>query len=233
VIAVDPSKGGKDKSHDYSAIVFMGVHEGLVHVDASLDRRPPHQIIRDTLAMCDRYKPDFLGFEANQFQELLVHEFERVCQQRFGTRWPVYKLVNKVNKEVRIRRLSPYLANREMRFKQDSPGCRLLVDQLIDFPHADHDDGPDALELGIRDSGLGTRDSGLGIRDSGLGTRDSGLGIRAEFSVAKWKNAKCKRRSGSNRRELPCKRALRFSFCILHFAFFHFTFLNRRRFHPS
>jgi len=150
VIAVDPSKGGKDRSHDYSAIVFMGVSQGLVYVDADLDRRPPHEIVRATIRMCDRYKPDMLGFEANQFQELLVHEFERVCQQRMTLRWPVYKLVNKVNKDVRIRRLGPYLVNRELRFKADSPGCRLLVDQLIDFPHADHDDGPDALEMAIR-----------------------------------------------------------------------------------
>jgi len=147
VIAVDPSKGGKDKSHDYSAIVFVGVHRGLVYVDADLDRRPPHRIVEDTLRMCDRYKPDMLGFETNQFQELLVHEFERVCRQRMSLRWPVYKLVNK---DVRIRRLGPYLVNREMRFKQDSPGCHLLVDQLIHFPHADHDDGPDALEMAVR-----------------------------------------------------------------------------------
>jgi hypothetical protein len=40
--------------------------------------------------------------------------------------------------------------NRELRFKADSPGCRLLVDQLMDFPLADHDDGPDALEMCVR-----------------------------------------------------------------------------------
>lgn len=35
-------------------------------------------------------------------------------------------------------------------FKADSPGCRLLVDQLMDFPLAAHDDGPDALEMCTR-----------------------------------------------------------------------------------
>jgi hypothetical protein len=49
-----------------------------------------------------------------------------------------------------IRRLSQYVINRELRFKADSPGCRLLVDQLMDFPLADHDDGPDALEMCTR-----------------------------------------------------------------------------------
>ena len=32
-------------------------------------------------------------------------------------------------------------------FRTHRPGCRLLVDQLMDFPLADHDDGPDALEM--------------------------------------------------------------------------------------
>ena len=49
-----------------------------------------------------------------------------------------------------IRRLTHYVVNRELRFKADSPGCRLLVDQLMDFPLAGHDDGPDALETCLR-----------------------------------------------------------------------------------
>jgi len=32
----------------------------------------------------------------------------------------------------------------------DSPGCRLLLDQLGEFPRGDHDDGPDALEMAVR-----------------------------------------------------------------------------------
>jgi len=150
VVTVDPSKGGKDKKHDYSAIVFVGVSKGLVYVDADLDRRPPHEIVRATIRMCERYQPDLLGIEANQFQELLVDEFERVSQNRFSLRWPTFKIQSRINKEVRIRRLGPYLVNRELRFKADSPGCRLLVEQLMDFPMADHDDGPDALEMAVR-----------------------------------------------------------------------------------
>jgi hypothetical protein len=60
--------------------------------------------------------------------------------------------------------LSQYVINRELRFKADSPGCRLLVDQLMDFPLAEHDDGPDvggdvhALAIGrATDQPLGKR----------------------------------------------------------------------------
>ncbi len=55
-----------------------------------------------------------------------------------------------IAKAARIRRLSQYVINRELRFKADSPGCRMLVDQLMDFPFAEHDDGPDALEMCVR-----------------------------------------------------------------------------------
>lgn len=152
IVALDPSKGKSDKHGDYSAIVFVGVKNGLVYVDANLERRPPHQIVRDMLTMCSKYRPQFVGIEANQFQELLVHEFELQCGQRFTDTLGVHAtpMVNTINKIVRIRRLGPYIVNREFRFKRDSPGCHLLVDQLMDFPNADHDDGPDALEMAIR-----------------------------------------------------------------------------------
>jgi hypothetical protein len=61
--------------------------------------------------------------------------------------WP---LMNWENKIVRVRAtLTPYLARREIRFR-DTPGTRLLVEQLRGFPSCKHDDGPDALEMAIR-----------------------------------------------------------------------------------
>jgi predicted phage terminase large subunit-like protein len=152
VVCVDASKGHSDKLGDYCAIVFMGVHNQLIYVDALLDRIPLDQIVRKTLVFCDEKRPDYVGIEAEQFQELLVHEFRRQCGEEFaGCRWPVYKMRSQgIPKIARIRRLSQYVINRELRFKADSPGCRLLVDQLMDFPRAEHDDGPDALEMCVR-----------------------------------------------------------------------------------
>ncbi len=152
VVCVDASKGKSDKQGDYCAIVFMGVgKDGLLYVDAILDRFPLDQIVRKLLVFCDQRRPDFVGIEAEQFQELLVHEFVRQCGQRIAVKWPICKMMTKgVPKVARIRRLSQYVVNRELRFRADSPGCRLLVDQLMDFPQADHDDGPDALEMCIR-----------------------------------------------------------------------------------
>jgi predicted phage terminase large subunit-like protein len=69
----------------------------------------------------------------------------------------LYHWENRVPKPVRIRRLTPLLARGRLRFKADSPGARLLVRQLRDFPNADHDDGPDALEMAVRLAMMMTR----------------------------------------------------------------------------
>lgn len=66
---------------------------------------------------------------------------------------PLYTMENYVPKLVRIRRLTPYLNQKRLRFKARSPGARLLVEQMREFPCGDHDDGPDALEMAIRLAG--------------------------------------------------------------------------------
>jgi len=152
VVCVDASKGRSDKQGDYCAIVFVGVgSDQLLYVDAIVDRIALDQIVRKTVLFCDQKRPDFVGIEAEQFQELLVHEFRRQCGEQFALRWPIYQMRSQgISKVARIRRLSQYVINRELRFKADSPGCRLLVEQLMDFPLGDHDDGPDALEMCTR-----------------------------------------------------------------------------------
>ena len=87
--------------------------------------------------------------EVNQFQQLLADELDRVSVER-GVLLPLWTINNQVKKQVRIRRLTPWLAQGKLRFKGDSAGARLLVEQLRDFPNGDHDDGPDALEMAIR-----------------------------------------------------------------------------------
>ena len=112
--------------------------------------------------------PHAFGIEANQFQDLLAGEFEAEFRRRspLGAR-PV-PIENTVNKLVRIRRLGQYLSTRRFRFKTNSPGTKLLVEQLQEFPLADHDDGPDALEMALRLANdlaqLRTFNDGLGNR---------------------------------------------------------------------
>lgn len=150
VMSLDPSKGREAKFGDFSAWVMLGRdREGILYVEADLARRPTTQIVKDGLELAHRFSPQGVAIETNAFQELLAVEFARQSQAQ-GIRLPIFGVVNMTNKLVRIRRLGPYLAARNIRFRAGSPGTKLLVQQLRDFPIADHDDAPDSLEQGLR-----------------------------------------------------------------------------------
>lgn len=147
--AMDPSKGRDASIGDYSAIVWLAAKDGILYVDADLQRRASTQMVRDFVAICKGRNVDACALETNQFQELLIHDIQAEMTAQ-GCVLPLREIENTVNKLVRIRRLEPYLSQRRLRFRRGSPGATLLVNQLRDFPIGDHDDGPDALEMVIR-----------------------------------------------------------------------------------
>jgi predicted phage terminase large subunit-like protein len=153
-MALDPSKGTDARRSDYSAFVMLGVdRHGVIYLEADLARRPTPTIVADGVELLRRFQPDAFCIEANQFQDLLAVEFEsEIRRQGLLIAKPI-ALENQVAKPVRIRRLGPYLSTRRLRFKNESPGTKLLVEQLQQFPIADFDDGPDAAEMAIRLAG--------------------------------------------------------------------------------
>ena len=167
-IALDPSKGADARRGDYSAFVIFGVdHRGALYVEADMARRPVPQIVADGVELVSKCQPDAFGVETNQFQDLLAGLFAAEFRRRGMLAAQPVAINNRTNKLVRIRRLGPYLAGKQLRFKSDSPSTRLLVEQLTEFPIAGHDDGPDALEMAIRlaaEQLLPPSDDGLGNR---------------------------------------------------------------------
>jgi predicted phage terminase large subunit-like protein len=149
-LSVDPSKGKDARSGDYSAFVRLGRDgNGYLYCEAELLHRPTPQIVADGVEHARAFQPEGFAVEINQFQELLAAEFQRVGQQEH-VHLPIYGINNTTNKQVRIRRLGPYLAQRKLRFKSRSPGTALLIQQMKDFPVGDHDGGLDALEMALR-----------------------------------------------------------------------------------
>jgi predicted phage terminase large subunit-like protein len=168
-VALDPSKGRDAGRGDYSAYVLLGIdRNGVLYVEADMARRPTPQLVADGVAICDRFRPDAFGVEANQYQELLCNEFVSEFARQGISHTNPAAIHNNTNKAMRIRRLAPHLAQRRLRFLANSPSTRMLVDQLRDFPNAAHDDGPDALEMAIRLADHvchgRTTDDGLGHR---------------------------------------------------------------------
>jgi len=150
VIGVDPSKGSSSRHGDYSAIVRLGrATDGKLFVEADLARRSSEAIVDSTLEAQGDFRADAIAFESNQFQELLAVQLQKKAIEA-GFPVPVVQVHNTINKAVRIRRLGPYLGQKLFRFKAASPGTKLLVEQLRDFPVAAHDDGPDSLEMALR-----------------------------------------------------------------------------------
>ena len=151
VLALDPSKGSDAQRGDYSAFIMLGVDpQGILFVQADMARRPTPQMVADGVELYRKFHPQVFGIENNQYQELLSPEFTSAFlrQGLHGVHpWGVH---NDANKRVRIRRLGPMLAARRIRLKSNCPSTQILYHQLQEFPIADHDDGPDALEMAMR-----------------------------------------------------------------------------------
>lgn len=148
-MALDPSKGREDKAGDYSAYVLYGRDaSGIEYVEADLRRRDAEQIVDDGVEHLKRFGPDAFGVESNAFQHLFAPLFRAaVAKQRIPL--PLVLLNNVVKKIVRIRRITEPLRMKKMRFR-NTPGTRLLVQQLREFPLGEYDDGPDGLEMARR-----------------------------------------------------------------------------------
>jgi len=149
-IAIDPSKGKDTKKSDFTATVFVGVARGKLWVDARLKRLAPPQIVEEGLDWWAEKQPSYFGVEINAFQELLGNDFMRRAAERGYLSFEVTPIENyKPDKNTRIERLAKWLARGMVRIRPN-PGGRELFRQLREFPHCNHDDGPDAMEMSFR-----------------------------------------------------------------------------------
>lgn len=155
VMSLDPSKGKDAKHGDYAAHIMLArCNNGILWVEADLRREPTTQIVSTGLALAEEFQRqtggilDGFGIEANAFQELLAQAYIVQSRSR-GIQLPIQMITNQTNKVIRIRRLTSELTSKNIRFR-NTPGTRLLVKQLQEFPLGEHDDGPDALEMARR-----------------------------------------------------------------------------------
>jgi len=146
----DPSLGVRD----LSAIVTVLKHDhGWIVYHCEMARLAQSKLIAQLIELHSRFNYKVVGIEANSLGkaksdtepcsfELVLRELQREA----GVTVP-YKLVwHTVPKAARIEGLEPYYTNGQLQFleswNQEYPE---LIDQLIQFPLAAHDDGPDAL----------------------------------------------------------------------------------------
>ena len=144
--ALDPSLGKAGASRDPSAILVGGYHREtgkLYVVEAQVKKRLPDLIIEDVIRMQKQYHCQRWFVETVQFQEFLKDEIVKRSAQR-GIPVPATATKPNTDKMLRIESLQPHMANGLILLHSSQA---TLISQLRHFPKADHDDGPDALEM--------------------------------------------------------------------------------------
>lgn len=144
--AVDPSLGKNNKKNDPSAILVGGMHRhtGVLDViEADIRRRVPDLIIEDVIKYQAKYKIMAWAVEVVQFQEFLGTELVK-RSAALGIPVPAVPVRPIADKPLRIESLQPHTANGLIRVHRNQS---TLIEQLKFYGEADHDDGPDALEM--------------------------------------------------------------------------------------
>lgn len=142
----DPSLGKHGAGRDPSALLVGGFCQKsmTLHViEASIRKRHPDRIIEDIIALHRQYKPVLWGVEAVQFQEFFAHVLVQRAEKS-GLALPVKAITHNSDKLLRIESLQPHMVQKHILLH---PSQQELIHQLRHFPKADHDDGPDALEM--------------------------------------------------------------------------------------
>jgi predicted phage terminase large subunit-like protein len=144
--ALDPSLGKQDKSRDPSAILVGGFHvptQTLNVIEADIERRVPDLLIARLIELQRKYGCIAWAVETVQFQAFLYSEILKRSAAA-GVAFPAVPVVPSTDKALRIMSLQPHVANGHILLHRTQS---TLIEQLKFWPEADHDDGPDALEM--------------------------------------------------------------------------------------
>ncbi len=143
--AVDPSMGKRSARSDPSAIIIgaVGPDGNIDILEADIQKRHPDAILETILDYHEQYQFTRIVIEEVQFQELFKDQVIKEGAKR-GLYPPVEGIRPNIDKTLRISKLQSQIKNGIIRFHRSQ---RMLLDQLKYFPKADHDDGPDALEM--------------------------------------------------------------------------------------
>lgn len=144
--AIDPSMGKKSKARDPSAILVGGLNRSTMVLDvveADVCRRVPDLIISRAIDLQAEYQCLAWSVECVAFQEFLYTELLKRAALK-GIAFPAYPGPTGRDKDLAILSLQPHVANGLIRLHRSQSA---LIEQLKFYPEADHDDGPDALEM--------------------------------------------------------------------------------------
>lgn len=152
IAACDPSVGLTNNRADYSAIIILAKHKGKLYIlKDDVRQRSQDDLVQAIISYCKIYRRmEKFVVEANLFPELLV-KYVRERAEQENILVPLKEIRNTKNKELRIFGMETYITNGVILFSRRQ---QILLDQLKYFPRDAHDDGPDALEMALREAAL-------------------------------------------------------------------------------
>lgn len=150
VVALDSSKGLGGKTGDYSSFAMVMYSNGLLWVEFDLNNQRNTTGMIDTALEIQRsFRPHYFGIEAEFGGHVMGHDLMARSEQAKILVPAMLVPTQGIQKEVRIRRITPYLTRKLLRFR-NTEMTKHGVQMMESFPHAEHDDSADSLEMAIR-----------------------------------------------------------------------------------
>jgi predicted phage terminase large subunit-like protein len=154
--AMDPSTGQekpkKGKLGDFT-VIPSGFKDSkgrlFIHHDFT-KRVPPTRYITEIFELNERFKYAKFAVETNLYRNLLLpniilEQKRRIQEGKQTLKIPFYDVEQTENKHERIYRLEPKVNHGWILFNRAL--SREFMNMFADFPYADHDDAPDAVEI--------------------------------------------------------------------------------------
>ncbi|HOV13934.1 MAG TPA: hypothetical protein PK771_06600 [Spirochaetota bacterium] len=143
------------KTGDYKALIITGIKEGIFYViDSFIRKTTNYEVLKKCYYFFSIYKIDiFLYEDCTEDKEKFstLEELWNKIEQEKKVRLPREPIRNTQNKVARVSTISTYYERGEVIHNSESKDIETLEEQLVDFPTPlINDDGPDALEMGIR-----------------------------------------------------------------------------------
>jgi predicted phage terminase large subunit-like protein len=136
---------GKNNRSDYNAIITLGRdrRSGVLYVvDAWAAKVPAHKALEVAVERIIEYRPKTFGIEVVAAQFDFYRQLREALMKKGIYNVKLKPITPRSKKENRIEMLEPLIESGILRFMRHQ---RLLLEQLEQFPGADHDDCPDAL----------------------------------------------------------------------------------------
>lgn len=141
---------GKSKRSDYNSLIVVGKYEKTGHIfvlDEYATKEPPHKFMDVIIDKIAQWRISTLNVETIN----AYHEFYRQLQEKARFLGLNYCHINDVkshksSKEQRIESLEPILQNKTLVLNDRHT---ILLDQMAQYPFADHDDSLDACQLAV------------------------------------------------------------------------------------